>query len=69
MRTMCECCLSARSLVFWASKWRLLKKVGPKVVVFDVNNEMTSEKLAKEVYAKNLKNAGVSEVEYKERAM
>lgn len=69
MRTMRECCLNARSLVFWASKWRLLKKVGPKVVVFDVNNEMTSEELAKEVYAKNLKNAGVSEEQYKNRAI
>lgn len=35
-------------------------KESPNVVVFGVNNEMTSEELVREVYVKNLKNAGVS---------
>ena len=42
-------------------------KKGPKVVVFDVENEMTNEDLMKELYEKNLKNAGVNENEFKER--
>lgn len=43
------------------------KKVGSKVVIFDVENEMTDEELANEVYAKNLMNAGVTENEFKEK--
>ncbi|KAK9293925.1 hypothetical protein QLX08_011294 [Tetragonisca angustula] len=43
------------------------KKISPKVLVFDVENDMTNEDLVKEVYEKNLKNAGVSEKEFKER--
>ena len=43
-------------------------KMCPKLVVFDVENEMANEDLTKELYEKNLKNAGVSENEYKERA-
>ena len=43
------------------------KKISPKVVVFDVENEMMNEDLVKELYEKNLKNAGVSEDEFKER--
>ena len=42
------------------------KKIGPKVLVFDVENEMTNEDLVKELYEKNLKNASVSEKEFKE---
>lgn len=40
------------------------KKVGYKIVVFNLENETMSEELAKKVY-KNLKNAGVSEDEFK----
>lgn len=43
------------------------KKVGPKVILFDVENEMTNDELVKEIFTKNLKNAGVSFEEYKER--
>ena len=43
------------------------KKIGPKVLLFDLENEMTNEDLLNEVYEKNLRNAGVSEKEFKER--
>lgn len=43
-------------------------KEGSKVFIFNEENEMTNEELGKEVYVKNLKNAGVSEEEFKERA-
>ena len=41
------------------------KKIGPKVLLFDV--EMTNEDLLNEMCEKNLRNAGLSEKEFKER--
>ena len=35
--------------------------------MYDVENEMTNEDLMKELYKKNLKNASVSEDEFKEK--
>lgn len=42
------------------------RKIGPKVVVFDVENEMTNEVFMNKLYEKNLKNAGVSEKDSRE---
>ena len=44
------------------------KKIGPKIIVFEIENEMTNENLMDELYLKNLKDAGVSEQEFKLRA-
>ena len=44
------------------------RKIGPKVVVFDVENEMTSEEFMKELYERNLKRASLSESEFRQRA-
>ena len=43
------------------------RKIGPKVV-FDVENEMTSDVFMNELYEKNLKRANVSENEFRQRA-
>lgn len=45
------------------------KKIGPKVVVFDVPNDLANECFLKELYEKNVKNAdcGVSREEFMER--
>ena len=37
------------------------RKIGPKVVVFDVENEMTNDDFMNELYERNLKRASVSE--------
>ena len=44
------------------------RKIGPKVVVFDVENEMTNDEFMKELYERNLKRANVSENEFRQRA-
>ena len=44
------------------------RKIGPKVVVFDVANEMTSEVFMNELYERNLKRANASENEFMQRA-
>ena len=44
------------------------KKIGPKVIVFDIENEMTNDDVMKELYVKNLKSAGISEEEFQLRA-
>ena len=43
------------------------RKIGPKVVAFDVENEMTSEEFMKELCERNLKRASVSESEFRKR--
>lgn len=44
------------------------RKIGPKVVVFYVENEMTSDVFMNELYENNLKRANVSENEFRQRA-
>lgn len=48
-------------------KVEMPKRVGPKLIVFDVANEMTNDEFMSELYVKNLKFAGVTEMEFKER--
>ena len=40
------------------------KNIGPKIIVFDIENEMTNDELMDELYLKNLKDAGVSNEEF-----
>jgi len=42
------------------------RRIGPKMIVYDVPNEMTSDELMKELYEKNVRSY-VSESEFKER--
>ena len=44
------------------------KKIGPKIIVFEIENEMTNEDRMDELYLKNLKDAGMSAQEFKLRA-
>ena len=44
------------------------KIIGPKIIVFDIENEITNDQLMDELYLKNLKDAGVSVEEFKLRA-
>ena len=41
------------------------KNIGPKIIVFNIENEMTNEELMDALYLKNLKDAGVSDEEIK----
>ena len=43
------------------------RKIGPKVVIFDVENEMTSESLMSELYERNLRRMKVSENEFRQK--
>ena len=43
------------------------KKIGPKLVVFDVENKTTNEAFMDELYERNLKRASVSGNEYRQR--
>ena len=43
------------------------KKIGPKVIVFDIENEMTNENLMNELYSRNLRDAGVNEQKFQLR--
>ena len=43
------------------------KRIGPKVIVFDIENEMTNEDLMNELYLRNLKDVGASEQEFQLR--
>ncbi|CAK9796337.1 Uncharacterized 50 kDa protein in type I retrotransposable element R1DM [Anthophora quadrimaculata] len=51
-------------------KVELPKKVGPKVLIFDIPCEITNDELLNEMYVKNVKNGkcSVSESEFKERS-
>ena len=40
------------------------KNIGPKIIVFDIENEMKNDELMDELYLKNLKDAGVSDEEF-----
>ena len=44
------------------------KKIGPKVIVFDVENEITSEEFMRELNERNLKRVSVSEREFRQPA-
>ena len=44
------------------------RKIGPKVVVFDVENEMTNDDIMNELYERNLQRASVSESDFRQRA-
>ena len=44
------------------------RKIGPKVVVFDVENEMTNDEFMKELYERNLKRANARENGFRQRA-
>lgn len=43
------------------------KEIGPKLVVFDVDNKTTNEACLSELYERNLKKANVSEDEFRQR--
>ena len=43
------------------------RKIGPKVVMFDVENDMTNESLMNELYDRNLRRMKVSEDEFRQR--
>ncbi|KMQ89014.1 reverse [Lasius niger] len=47
-------------------KVEMPRKIGPKVIVYDVPNELTNDDLMKEMYEKNLKGR-VNECEFRER--
>lgn len=43
------------------------KKIGPKLVIFDVDNKTTNEVFMHELYERNLKRANMSENEFRQR--
>lgn len=47
-------------------KVEMPRKIGPKLIVYDVPNEMTNDEFLNEMYVKNLKDR-VTECEFKER--